>query len=482
MPESFLYEGADELGEGGDLLAETTVLSLYLDGTLINLAGGWVPSAQLENEATAFQSTGEFAYKVRRRNGHGDDFPLTPVMGMHTWYGIRDMSSTALDVVLATGRLEAIQHTDDTVHGGMTLRFLTPLKVLKTVMEQVVFSPDPATGYPNDVTRITRLFELAGLEGWDYTTGVSAVPSITYQDGEGLEYLSIYERRTIEEILDDIASDPGQITDTGYPVQRRRWWISGRFTDPDDPAQGVTWVLNYRHATETVYAGLELLDEPDGVNAWYEQGATYTEEAREMIRAVQIAGPTIKADLVTWQNYAEVNPGVGQITKDEGTNAWGDTGAISVQRYKGGDFEAQCTVQEFFLAHDVFWGDLRPRLLKAARGGYWIHVFSAGDTVQNTMGTAGGMQARAWKPEGLARAVLDCKASTVILRAEVGNMAAGWQLIYRYEDDENYWRVESKGAGGDYEVIKRVAGADDSAELVDDLDRSVRVAPGGHSA
>lgn len=457
-----ITESGTPLTEGGIPLTESKTLELYLDGVLINTsaAGGFVPSSSLDNAVQAYQSAPEFSYKARIKTGDGTAFPFTPVKGMQTWYGLRDSADHNADVVLFTGRLERIQWTDESVHGTYVLTFLTPLKVLKMVMEHVVFSPDPTTGYPNDAVRVRRLFELANLDAFDHTTATTLVPSITYPDGEGLEFLTIYDRRTVEEILDDIASDPGQVTDTGYPVKRRRWWISGRFTNPDDPLDGVTWVLNYQHASEVTYAALQLTDQPDGTNAWYESGATYTEEAREMIRAINIAGPVQPSYLVTWQNYAEVNPGVGQITKDEGTNDWGDTGAISVQRYKGGDFEAQCTVQEFFLAHDVFWGPLAPKLGKAARGGFWEHIFSAGDTVENTMGPFGFNAAHAWKKEGLARAVLECKASTVILRAEAGTMVAGWQLIYRLSDDENYFRVESTGAGGDYLVIKRVAGVD----------------------
>jgi hypothetical protein len=273
----------------------TAVRKLFLDGIDVGL---WADRRTLKNVVRTIRDVDNFELKFNKKNRLGTAFPVALVGGIQVYYGFWDSANHANDYELFSGRLLFYEWGTEksSVRGKLRCQFVTPLQELKRIMEYVAFDP---LVQDTDDKRVRRLFELADLPNWDYTTGTTTTPSITYPSGAGFEPLTEYEQKSIEYILDDIASDPGRPGDTGYPVHGRRWWISGRLTTPATPSAGVTWVVNYRDALTAITGPQELKDRrTNSADTAVEYGtdARPSYDWREVIRSIYIAGPRQEAN------------------------------------------------------------------------------------------------------------------------------------------------------------------------------------------
>lgn len=387
-------------------------------------------------------------------------FPVTPAGGAPIWYGWWDSANHANDKTLFCGRYKNMsgKGTTENVRGVMSYTFSTPLSELKAILEYIAFDP---TVDDSDDDRVRKLGTLAPLPGWDFTTNVTSTPSITYHSGAGYEALTEYEQKSYEYILNDIATDPGALVDVDYPVRTRRWWITGGLTTPATPSAGVTFYLHYQGANDTVDATYELKDwkaAGDTTTLEYQSGASYSEDWREVIRSIMIAGPRQEAHPVGWKELVNVSPGHGYITKRGGTDGSWDSGAISAQRIKGGDWEAVAQTQEFYLGHETFQHDNEPWLSHPMHTGQLPQtVWRSGDTVHNTLGIDTHLGAPRLQT-GLAQVVWDTGAAVCILRSHFTQNRVGQHLIWRYSDPDNYFYVVN--SGGDYDAYRRESGTD----------------------
>src|SRR5207253_854844 len=145
---------------------------------------------------------------------------------------------------------------------------------------------------------------------------------------------------------------------------------------------------------------------------------------------IYIAGPKTEPTLCTWQHVANVTPGHGHITKQDGENGVWDAGAVSKQRIKGGDWEAITTVQEFYLAHDTFQRPNNRQLLDANMGYNWYDIPQDDDIIGNTL-MIEYQRATPRLQTGKARLVLYCAAATCILRTHISLNYPGAHMIFR---------------------------------------------------
>jgi hypothetical protein len=422
----------------------------------------------LQNAVNSWQTADTFTVTLRNRNPDGELLPFTTQAGSQTQWGGEQVvyvdyntTTPVLSEILFAGEVRVLSGTDpsDNLKGVTTITCTTPINRLRHVMEYVAFSPDPTTGYPNDTKRVRRLGVLAApvLPGWDWTSGVSAsLHAITYPTPPLGEPLTEYEFKTIEYILNDIATDPGQFADGGYPVATRRWWVSAYLADVAHPETGVTFVLNYQVGYPSGFVQLkDVKSSPTDTALIYNSGATWRIDYSNVIRRVVIAGPRTEPTPCTWQHATNVSMGHGHITKVLGTDGTWDAGAVSKQRFTGGDWEATAIVQEFYLGHHQFQQDDAPYIGKANTGQLTVNWYQ--DLIGNTMGTRAWNAAPRW-PTGIALATWDCRAATCILREHFAANRQGMALVFRLSDADNYWRVEN--TGGDYALIKREGGSE----------------------
>jgi hypothetical protein len=223
------------------------VRKLYFGGVDV---GSWARRRSLQNATRTYRDADTFSIEFTMKNAAGTAFPAATVLvgGTSIWFGLWDSANHANDRNLFAGRFRTVEGkgTSENVKGTLLCTFATPIQELKNILEDIAFDP---TVQDTDIKRVVRLGVLAPLPEWDFTSGVSATPSITYPSGAGFEPLTEYEQRSYEYILNDIATDPGQPGDAGYPVRTRRWWIAGKLTTPATPSAGVTYVLHYQDAT-----------------------------------------------------------------------------------------------------------------------------------------------------------------------------------------------------------------------------------------
>lgn len=438
-------------------------LLLYCNGQSI---GAWADATTLKNAVKSFKAASDFSLEFISDTGvYGGPLPVTLSPGRVVYYVDYDSVTPANSKVLFGGIIKDVSGTDkaDNVKGSFSVDCTVPQQELKRIMEYIAFSPDAITGYPNDRSRILRLGVLISslLTTWDFTTGISATASVTYPSPPIGEALTEYEFKSIEDIINDIATDPGRPGDTGYPVPMRRWWVSARLATPATPSAGIRFVLNYRAPADIVDNTTPLKDRwddpltPEPGTVLYESGAVWRVDASSMIRQIHVAGPKTDPVLCAWQNATNVTRGHGFITKTSGTDGAWDAGAVSKQRFKGGDWEALATVQEAYLCHHQFEYDDGPTIPEANTGQQTVNWYQ--DLVGNTMGLRGHHAAPHW-PVGTALCTWQCFGATVILRSHFSTNEQGMGLVFRLTDQDNYWRVEN--TGGDYSLIKREAGSE----------------------
>jgi hypothetical protein len=438
----------------------------YYSGATATDIKRWATPKSLQNMADAYTTASPFTLKLNNYASDGSGIlPVTVTGGDKILY-IDYTDSTHFEL-LGAGLVMDASGTDapNNVKGVQTVTCAMPLKDLLRIMEYVPFSPDPTTGYPNDRARVLRLGVIAALPGWDWTSGISATLSVTYPVPPLGEPLTEYNFRSIQDILNDLATDPGQFGDTGYPVPTRRWWIGARLTDPTDPTLGITWVLHYLGAFDIAGAAYELKDRYDvsGVveagTKLYNTGAQWHIDSRNMIRDVYIAGPNTEPTLCTWQNPVNVAMGHGHISKIDGTDGTWDAGAISRKRITGGDWEATAIVQEFYLGHHQFQLDDSELIGPANTRQLTLNYYPAAS--RNTFGTRGWQAALIVRDAtGVAVAVWDCRAATCILREHFTLNRQGQGMTFRLTDEDNFYRVENTGS--DYALIKRQGGTETS--------------------
>jgi hypothetical protein len=107
---------------------------------------------------------------------------------------------------------------------------------------------DQAT-FTTDTARVINLGTASGMDlaTWDFTSRVGG-PFISYPVGS----LQGFHRQTVWDILWAIASDPGQLGDTGYPVPTRRMKVDGEWTDPANPTTStITKFIHYYSGSTT---------------------------------------------------------------------------------------------------------------------------------------------------------------------------------------------------------------------------------------
>lgn len=436
------------------------VRKLYLDGVSV---GAWVHDRnKLEGIAQSYaNSAGTFSLAFNLSipvAGVATPFPVALVGGLRCWFGAWDSANHANDRNLFAGRVQRWSYSQpsENVHGVVTVTFVTPEKELEEIVEGITFN---VTDHPDDITRVAALFAHAALDGWDYTTGVSATPSITYPSGPLYEAQTVYEQKSIRYILQDVATDPGQPGyDVTYPVRTRRWWVSGRLTTPATPSAGVTYVLYYQDATPDA-AAYDLKDiVPSGdTTAIAYSGASADVDYSGVIRSIYISGPHQDAHLCTWKNMTNVRPGHGHITKFGGTDGTWDAGAISGQRITGGDWEATAQIQEFYLNHEKFQHDDTERLdLPSATGIVPFHWFRTG-VADNTIGIRTQLGASRLQT-GFAQIGWDCGTAVPILRSHFSINRVGQAIWWRGTDVDNFFYCVN--SGGDYDVYRRESGTD----------------------
>lgn len=438
----------------------TAVRKFFFDGLSV---GSWLSRTNDFDSIVQSYANSASTFSVRFNlsapiAGVATPFPVTLVGGKRAWFGMWDSANHANDKNLMAGRVQRWSYSTpaDNVHGVVKVTFVTPQQELEDIVEGIVFNP---TDHPDDITRVAALFAHAGLAGWDYTTGVSTTPSITYPSGPLYEATTPYEQKSIRYILQDIASDPGQPGyDPSYPVRTRRWWVTGRLTTPATPADGVTYVVNYADATPDA-AAYDLKDiVPSGdTTAIAYSGASADVDYSGVIRSIYISGPHQDAHLCTWKNMTNVRPGHGHITKFGGTDGTWDAGAISAQRITGGDWEATAQIQEFYLNHETFQHDDTERLaLPSHTGQVPFHWFRAG-VADNTIGIRTQLGATRLQT-GFAQVGWDCGAAVCILRSHFSVNRVGQAIWWRGTDVDNFFYCVN--SGGDYDVYRRESGTD----------------------
>jgi hypothetical protein len=164
----------------------TAVRKLFLDGIDVGL---WADRRTLKNVVRTIRDVDNFELKFNKKNRLGTAFPVALVGGIQVYYGFWDSANHANDYELFSGRLLFYEWGTEksSVRGKLRCQFVTPLQELKRIMEYVAFDP---LVQDTDDKRVRRLFELADLPNWDYTTGTTTTPSITYPSGAGFEPLT----------------------------------------------------------------------------------------------------------------------------------------------------------------------------------------------------------------------------------------------------------------------------------------------------
>lgn len=449
-------------------------MSLYLyhiDGAAVATdIKQWASSRDVQNLSNTYSTsdTATIHFTNYKAGGALIDRPFPIVFNGGDTLLYIDYTNSSTYRILGAGLVMTVSGSDlrDNIKGEQVVTISTPNKSLKRIMESVPFNP---TDYPTDRSRVLQLGVIANLAGWDWTSGISATPSVTYPVPPVGEALTEYELKSIEDILSDLATDPGRPGDTGYPVPTRHWWIESRLTNTSDPSAGVTWVLRYLGFNDITNAAYELKDRldvitvPEAGTRLYNTGAKWSENWVNVIRDVYVAGPKTDAVPVAWQNAVNVSRGPGYITKVAGADGTWDAGAVSKRPMKSGDWEAVAQVQEFYLVHHTFQQDdadligpantfnLSDPLHKTQTINYYQ------DASLNTWGTRSWHAAPKW-PVEVAIAVWECHAATCILREHWTTNRQGLGFVFRLTDEDNYWRVEN--TGGDYALIKRESGGE----------------------
>ena len=383
--------------------------------------------------------------------------------------------------VLFSGTLQNIDGTDAGVYGVTKLRCATPLKALKVRLHSVVFYSDPLAE-PTDTSRIRRLGQMVEgqLPDWDFTTYVSPnLPgNITYppaifpnpNDGTSGELFIEYKEASIEEIIRNIATDPGWWTDVTYPLQARNWFVEGNFATPGEPESGIKWFLHYLDVPVPGEVLPDLSDTPDFTLATepiiYAKGATFTEDYSTVIRQIHISGPSAHyqgrsydPQPIAWEEpyprKCSFRPGA--IYKRFGEDGVWDSGAVSQTKIWANDWEVSCQCQELYLEHDTFNRPDTPLLLATHHGMPWY---------SDTPGNPIGIKDRLAVPEfgasqggglrgGMHISVLQCYATTCILRWHLERPRIGMQCVFRFWDKYNRWYVECVESG--FDLVKMVA-------------------------
>ncbi len=401
------------------------------------------------------QTADLFSISVRRFSLIGHlPFPVELVPGMQVYYVRVPLVGDPELVWAARFRREGQPNDPSDFEGVFTLECTTPLNELKTVLERVVFNP---TDHPTDVDRVAALLDVANIPLWMLQPGTT--PSITYQLPPVGEETTVYEAKSVEEILNELRTDPGYPGDTGYPVPARTWQIYWQFATAATPEDGVLWRLQYYSASDlggpsadTCY--YHITDNPrdtDPHDAVILSGSTYNKDPSQIVRSIHVAGPKTDPIQPTWKNGVNVKRGHGQIRKNAGANGTWDAGAVSRNcRIIGGDYEAICQTQELFLQHETFQVPDSPILLRSNMKTAWEHL-----TTLNTLSVRGG-RGRSRLATGLAQAVLDAKAATCILRSQWAVNKSGMQLLARVADASNYYKLQNTGA--EYTFYRVVGG------------------------
>lgn len=432
-------------------------LYLYVDG--IDLTP-WANKQSIQNAVAALGqgSPESFSIALEHISPDNSEFPtltpqpLPPIRAGRVQVIYIERFSTDLGDynTLFSGKLESLSLNDDSWPGSTVLHVSTPLKDLKTVLRAVKFTPSVE---PADYHRFYALFHKWGNPDWKISPGTPNItyPLPTYTLGGG-EAATVYENRTVMDILNDICQDPGNPNDTGYPVPNRNWWIYGYFKNPADPTQGLTWSVQIYRGEG--YGGSwvqPISDDPrDAPTALiYDDNATIEIDYTTVVRKVHIAGA--KTDSTHEAFYAtgttpEANLGIpadGWIRKVAGVDGEYDTTAISsITSWQ--DFDMHWQVQESYLAHDPFQGDDQEVLgvtsLQPAGGtspdpdfpnGTWKHVYLSTDESEHNSMSRKGKKAMPHTTLYSALALIDVRAATCIERANLGHNEPGACILAR---------------------------------------------------
>jgi hypothetical protein len=401
----------------------------------------------------------EQAYLPTLPQGH------VPVMLVDVWgVGAEDYDT------LGSGLLQTVALGDGSFGGSASIKVATPIKPLKTKLHSVVFHPEAAYE-PTDVARIRKLGTMIApaLTGWafDFTTYVLDPGNVTYpdpiypnpHDGTSGDAYTEYVEASIEDIIRNIATDPGWFTDPGYPAQARNWWIEGRWVDSTNKTLGVVWYLHYQNIP-TPASIVDLLDAPDDTvaepKALYYAGADINIDYSTVVRRINIAGQKREPRHINWVEHIwpwKTNHGIGFIFKKLGEDGVWDSGAVSQQIVDGGEWHVQCQTQELYLEHDTFQRDDQPELSTTNQGNLWINYdHDAKIRIEGQLAVPKHGSGK------INLSHIEAYASTCIIRAHLARNREGAAVVFRYKDYYNYWYVMRQGAG--YGLHKVENGAD----------------------
>ncbi len=417
--------------------------------------------------------------------------------------------------VLFSGIMLSVDGSDGDWQGMTQITVATPMKQLKIIVHSIVFRPDVDL-QPTDTSRIRNLgAQLAGqLPNWDFDTYVSAdLPgNITYPlpspvfalhlDGTDADDHTSYQELTIEAIIRNIATDPGDFLDANYPVQARNWWIESDFVAHGDPSTGIKHFFHYQDVPvpDTV---IDLLGQPDPAlpdAVFYEQGSQYTIDYTKVVRQVSIAGYAGSPGTYTYvpQLVTSFNIGTFDRIHNRGNILWKAGGTDGVWDAAGGtgywdryvtpnkfygfaydDVEMSAQLQEIYLEHDTFQRPAGPPTGVSATGvqgglgqtlhyTWWNMDNEAGQQPMHVRKSAnthvpGNVAASEYALNPVtnlganAFGVLECGGASVILRTHLAVNRTGATLMFHYQDYYHWWGVRAEAGG--YSVVQANGGA-----------------------
>lgn len=198
----------------------------------------WVDSLPTETNAQSEGQPPTMTITVYSEIPGIGNLPVQPVGGMEIIFYTHNSSNPLLHTYHFAGKLNTVEESATIEDKVYVLSCEGFERELNTHVPYIAFDPDY---FPDDSTRINELFSTADLPvSWDGSTYVGG-PFVNY-DGTPVQ---VFSRKTVYDILTAIATDPGPVNGTDYPVPYRRTRVHGEWSDPFNPGTTGSTIIRY---------------------------------------------------------------------------------------------------------------------------------------------------------------------------------------------------------------------------------------------